>query len=138
MRLLAFLILVLCGSFLLPPSQVQAQRIYCPLPEDGTWINSEAKPKQISRVEVQSRCENEQVFVRARAFTSCIPRDCKWGWTQGELRSDGAIMVLLTGFFSSKQLTMKAFGDVLDVKVTDITNDASQPVEDEVYNLQRK
>jgi hypothetical protein len=124
------------------PAQAQTgsgtERIYCPIPEDGVWVNPDAAPKEISRVEVESRCENEQVFVRARAFTSCIPRDCKWGWTKGELRSDGAVRVLLIGFLSSKDMTLKAFGDLLDVRVVNILNDLSEPNETKVYNLRRK
>lgn len=126
------------GAPVLAQTQPAQDRIYCPIPEDGIWINPEAKPKEISRVEVESRCENEQVLVRARAFTSCIPRDCKWGWTKGELRSDGAVKVLLIGFLSSKQMTLKAFGDLLDVRVINIINDLSEPNVTKVYNLRRK
>ncbi|WP_209010878.1 hypothetical protein [Labrenzia sp. PHM005] len=119
-------------------SQPQSDRIYCPIPEDGIWVNPDAKPKEITRVEVESRCEDEQVFVRARAFTSCIPRDCKWGWTKAEMRSDGVVKVLLIGFLRSKQITLKAFGDLLDVRVINIINDLSEPNVTKVYNLQRK
>ncbi|MEP2880134.1 MAG: serine/threonine protein kinase [Roseibium sp.] len=119
-------------------AQTQTKRIYCPIPEDGIWVNPDAEPKEISRVEVESRCENNQVYVRVRAFTSCIPRDCKWGWTKAELRSDGAVKVLLIGFLKSKQITLRAFGDLLDVRVINITNDLSAPNIVKVYNLQQK
>ncbi|MTI04260.1 serine/threonine protein kinase [Roseibium denhamense] len=108
------------------------------MPEDGVWENPDAAPKEISRIEIESRCENERVFTRVRAFTSCIPRDCKWGWTSAELRSDGAVQVILIGFLSSKQMTLKAFGDLLDTRVINITNDLSQPNVEKIYNLQRK
>ncbi|TYC49460.1 serine/threonine protein kinase [Rhodobacterales bacterium] len=114
-----------------------AERIYCPLPEDGVWVNRQAKPKEISRIEVESRCENETVHVRVRAFTSCVPRDCKWGWTKGELDSTGRIKVLLIGFLSSKQLSLKAFSDLIDVQVISIVNDLSEPHVETVYNLER-
>ncbi|POF34075.1 serine/threonine protein kinase [Roseibium marinum] len=133
------LIILAAGLLLLSSAASLAQeRVYCPLPEDGIWINKDAEPKQISRVEIESRCQDEQVHVRARAFTSCIPRDCKWGWTEAGRRSDGAIQVLLIGFLSSKQLTMKVFGDMLDVHVINITNDLSQPRIEKTYNLTRK
>lgn len=135
LTLLAAAALVVLGLF---ADTAEAQRIYCPIPEDGAWVNPEAKPKEISRVEVESKCRDEQVFVRVRAFTSCIPRDCKWGWTKAEMRSDGVIKVLLIGFYSSKQITLKAFGDLLDVRETTVTNDLSLPNETKVYNLQRK
>lgn len=132
------MILLAAGMFLLATVPSAAQRVYCPLPEHGIWVNPDAAPKEISRVEVESRCENETVLVRVRAFTSCTPRDCKWGWTQAERRSDGAIEVLLIGFLTSKQITLRAFGDVLDTRVNNITNDLSQPNRLKVYNLQRK
>lgn len=132
------LLLAVISFLLLSAVPSQAQRIYCPLPEDGTWVYPDAKPKEISRIEVESKCENEQVFVRVRAFTSCIPRDCKWGWTKAELRSDGAIDVLLIGFLSSKQITLKAFGDLLDAHVTHVVNDLSEPRTEKTYNLNRK
>jgi hypothetical protein len=131
-------ILLAAGFLLLFSTPSSAQRIYCPLPEDGIWINAEAEPKEISRIEVESRCEDDRVDVRVRAFTSCIPRDCKWGWTRAEMRSDGAIKVLLIGFLSSKQLTLKVFGDILDARVVNIVNDLSEPRKVRTYNLRRK
>ncbi|MBG6175084.1 hypothetical protein IWQ55_002909 [Labrenzia sp. EL_208] len=132
------MLILVAGMFLLLVAPSQAQRVYCPLPEHGTWVYSDAKPKEISRIEVESKCENEQVFVRVRAFTSCIPRDCKWGWTKADLRSDGAIDVLLIGFLSSKQITLKAFGDMLDAHVVNVVNDLSEPRTEKTYNLNRK
>ena len=132
------LLLLAAGFLLLSAAPSLAQRIYCPIPEDGVWVNPDAKPKEISRVEVESRCEDDQVHVRVRAFTSCIPRDCKWGWTKAEMRSDGVIQVLLIGFLSSKQISLKAFGDLLDTRVINIVNDLSEPRTDQTYNLQRK
>ncbi|MET1413214.1 serine/threonine protein kinase [Roseibium sp. HPY-6] len=126
------------GLLLMSSMTAHAQRIYCPLPEDGIWINPDAEPKEISRIEVESKCENEQVLVRVRAFTSCIPRDCKWGWTKAELRSDGAIQVVLIGFLSSKKITLRAFGSLLDAHVVNVVNDLSEPETKRTYNLNRK
>jgi len=132
------LLILAAGFLLLSAAPSFAQRVYCPLPEDGIWVYPEAEPKEITRVEIESRCENETVVIRVRAFTSCIPRDCKWGWTEAELRSDGAIQVLLIGFLSSKQLTIKAFGELLDVHVINVVNDLSEPRTENTYNLRRK
>lgn len=128
------------AAVLLPMSVAPspAERIYCPIPADGIWVNPDAEPKEISRIEIESRCENEQVSVRVRAFTSCVPRDCKWGWTEAEMSSDGAIQVLLIGFLSSKQITLKAFGDLLDTQVINIVNDLSEPRTENTYNLRRQ
>jgi hypothetical protein len=132
------LILIATALLLLFTAPSLAQRIYCPLPEDGIWVNPDAAPKEISRVEVESRCVDDQVHVRVRAFTACIPRDCKWGWTRAERRSDGAIQVLLIGFLSSKQITLRAFGDLLDTHVVNVVNDLSEPRTEKTYNLQRE
>ncbi|MCX2724400.1 serine/threonine protein kinase [Roseibium salinum] len=132
------LFVIAAGLFLLSAAPSLAERIYCPIPQDGVWVNPDAEAKEISRVEVESRCENDQVFVRVRAFTSCVPRDCKWGWTEAELRPDGAVQVLLIGFLSSKQITLKAFGELLDTQVINIVNDLSEPRTQETYNLRRK
>ncbi len=131
-------LVVAIGLFLMLGAPSHADRIYCPIPQDGIWVNPEAAPKEISRVEVESKCENEQVHVRVRAFTSCIPRDCKWGWTEAELRSDGAVVVLLIGFLSSKKITLQAFGDLLDTHVISVVNDLSEPRTEKTYNLKRK
>ncbi len=132
------LFILAAGLLLMSAAPSTAERVYCPLPEDGIWVNPDAESKEISRIEVESRCENEQVFVRVRAYTACIPRDCKWGWTDGAMRSDGAIQVLLIGFLNSKQLTLKGFGDLLDVHVVNIVNDQSEPKREKSYNLKRK
>jgi hypothetical protein len=132
------LIILAAGFLMLSCAPSLAQRVYCPIPEDGVWINPDAEAKEISRIEIESRCENEQVFVRVRAFTSCVPRDCKWGWTKAQMRSDGAIQVLLVGFLSSKQITLRAFGDLLDTHVINVVNDQSAPRTEKTYNLQRK
>lgn len=54
------------------------------------------------------------------------------------MRSDGAIQVLLIGFLSSKQLTLRAFGELLDVHVINVVNDLSEPRTETTYNLQRE
>lgn len=132
------LFLIAAGLFLLSAAPSLAERIYCPIPQDGVWVNPDAEAKEISRIQVESRCENDQVFVRVRAFTSCVPRDCKWGWTEAELRPDGAVQVLLIGFLSSKQITLKAFGELLDTRVINVVNDLSELRTQETYNLRRK
>lgn len=128
-----FLFLILAG--LINPSEAQ---IYCPLPEDGVWLNPKAKAKEITRIEVKSKCLDGQVYARIRAFTSCIPRDCKWGWTEAELREGGGLQVALVGFLSSKLIRVRRFGDMLDAHVLTIPYDQSLPRDDRTYNLTRK
>lgn len=113
-------------------------RIYCPLPEHGSWENKAAKPKQLSRLEIETRCENEQVFVRMRAFTKCIPRDCKWGWTEGEMRESGnGLRALLRGFYLSKYIEVIASEDRLTAYVTDIFHDPASKGETKTFSMSR-
>jgi len=128
-----FLFLVLIG--LASPSEAQ---IYCPLPEDGIWVNPDAKAKEITRIEIKSRCLDGRVDSKIRAFTSCIPRDCKWGWTAAELRDGGGLQVVLLGFLSRKVIRVRRFGDILDAHVLSIPYDQSLPRDEQTYNLQRK
>lgn len=147
--LFAIVGLIAAVSVSLPPSSVHAQssnqlpaqdtpRIYCPLPEDGIWVNPEAEPKELTRLEIETRCENNQVHARIRAYTSCIPRDCKWGWTKAELREGGGLRVLLVGFLSAKLVEVRAFGEMLDAYVTNIAHDPKIPDQTKSYNLRRK
>ncbi|WP_417679294.1 serine/threonine protein kinase [Roseibium sp.] len=131
--LFLFLSLILIG--LASPSEAQ---IYCPLPEDGIWVNPNAKPKEITRIEIESSCHDGRVDSRIRAFTSCIPRDCKWGWTAAELRDGGGLQVALLGFLGGKVIRVRRFGDILDTHVLDVPYDRSLPRDEQVYNLQRK
>lgn len=128
-----FLSLILIG--LAAPSGAQ---IYCPLPEDGVWVNPNAKPKEITRIEIESSCHDGRVDSRMRAFTSCIPRDCKWGWTAAEPRDGGGLQVALLGFLSSKLIQVRRFGDILDTHVLSIPYDRSLPRDNRTYNLKRK
>jgi len=134
-RLLAVLLPFISALFLFGASA--EARIYCPLPEHGIWVNPDAAPKELIRLEVETKCQDDQVFARIRAFTKCTPRDCKWGWTKAELRDDGGLRVLLIGFLSSKIIDVRKIGENLDAFVTNITNDGSQPERLKSYSLKR-
>ncbi|WP_150495962.1 serine/threonine protein kinase [Roseibium aquae] len=136
MRVAVLLAMIMLSAALSPV--IAQERIYCPLPEHGTWVNRYAEPKQITRVEVETKCVDNRVEARIRAFTSCIPRDCKWGWTEATLRDDGSLSVNLIGFLRTKVLTVRAFGDMLDVQEVDVPHDEELPATKQVYNLERK
>lgn len=128
-----FLFLFLIG--LANPAEA---RIYCPLPEEGVWINTNREAKKITRVEVETKCVDDKVYARMRAFTACIPRDCKWGWTKAEEAPGGGLRVLLIGFLSSKLITVRRFGDMLDTHVLSFYYDRKIDRQEETYNLIRK
>lgn len=133
LRAIPFLVLILV-AFSAPPADA---RIYCPLPEHGIWVNPHAKPKELSRLEIETRCVDETVYARMRAFTKCAPRDCKWGWTNAELREGGGLRVMLVGFLGSKVIDVRGFGSSLDAFVTDYTHGQSQVDQVKSYSLQR-
>ncbi len=124
--------------FALSVSSETEARVYCPLPEDGIWVNPKAKAKELSRLEIETKCIDDQVLARMRAFTKCAPRDCKWGWTKAELREGGGLSVLLVGFLSSKYIQVRRFGDYLDTLVIDAAHDEAIPRKKSTYNLIRK
>ncbi|MTI00260.1 serine/threonine protein kinase [Roseibium sp. RKSG952] len=110
----------------------------CPLPEDGVWVNPYAKRKEITRIEIESTCQDGTVRARVRAFTSCSPRDCKWGWTDADLRERGGLRVDLVGFLGTKAMTLTRFGNLLDAHVIDKPHDPDIAAQETTYNLIKK
>jgi hypothetical protein len=92
------------------PAAAQDSASPCPIPEEGIWLTQNAKRKQLTQIEVKSRCDGQQLTIRARAYTSCIPRDCKWGWTEAFYRADGSLRVELKGFYGMRVIDMRIFG----------------------------
>lgn len=139
MRVLAVAYLAAFLMLFAFPAQSQEQtRVYCPLPEHGTWVNEKAAPKEITRLEIQTKCVDNTVQVRVRAFTKCIPRDCKWGWTDGVAWPGGGVRVVLVGFFGSKQFDLRAVGDRMDAYVTNALHDPTRQETVKSYILRRK
>ncbi|EFO32826.1 putative serine/threonine kinase protein [Roseibium sp. TrichSKD4] len=133
MRVFLFAVLLF---FLMAPAKAEG-RIYCPLPEDGIWINENAKAKQISRIEIETKCVDDTVQARMRAFTKCIPRDCKWGWNKAELRDYGGLRSDLMGFLTAKVLFVRNFQGYLDVRLIEVPHDPNLPQSEESYTLTR-
>lgn len=101
-------------------------RVYCPLPEDGIWIDRKAKRQELTRLEVESRCVDDKVEIRARAFMRCSPSDCKWGWTEATLRPGGGVNVRLLGFYGARIIDIRAFGDQVEAYVTAMPHDPTR------------
>lgn len=117
------------GPFLLSAAGAQpafaqsGTRTYCPLPEDGIWVDRKAKMQELTRLEVESRCIDDRVEIRARAYMRCNPRDCKWGWTEATLRPGGGVNVRLLGFYGARIIDIRAFGDQVEAYVTAMPHD---------------
>ncbi|MEJ8475180.1 serine/threonine protein kinase [Roseibium algae] len=135
MRLL-FLVFLFPFLFILEDT-VEA-RIYCPLPEHGIWVNDSAAAKELSRLEIETKCVDDRLHARIRAFTKCYPRDCKWGWTKAKQRDGGGLTVMLIGFLGSKRVDVRGFDDRLDAYMTDISHDPAHPDKVKSYTLKRK
>ena len=133
MRTTLFLLL---SCLLFIPAQAQ-DRIYCPIPEDGIWVNKSAKAKEITRIEIESKCVDNDVQMRLRAFTKCSPRDCKWGWQKAEFREYGGIRSYLIGFLSTKAVFARAMNGLLDVRLIEIPHDHNEDQKQESYTLTR-
>ncbi|WP_209000121.1 hypothetical protein [Pannonibacter tanglangensis] len=132
-------LLLLSGPDLRPPAAAAqtATRVYCPLPEEGIWVDKAAKWQELTRLEVEATCVDDRVQVRARAFMRCSPRDCKWGWTEAELRPGGGVRVRLEGFFGTRDIKMRAFGDNIEADVLVVPHDPLQQEELTSHILKR-
>lgn len=100
------------------PGDAVAEDPACRVPETGHWRNPEAATKQIHRIEVASHCERGVIVVKARAFTKCAPRDCKWGWTDAIRTDNGRLTADFPGFFGARRVEMISMGDRMEVLVT--------------------
>ncbi|WP_068085057.1 hypothetical protein [Polycladidibacter stylochi] len=118
-------------------SVAQAASSSCRPSEAGTWVNEQARPKQLSGLQIEAQCSGIDLSFRARAFTRCAPRDCKWGFTKGKRRQDGVLQFLFTGFFSSKTIVVRPMGQRLEVSVTTHFDDPSKPQILENYILEK-
>ncbi|GHB25314.1 hypothetical protein GCM10007094_11750 [Pseudovibrio japonicus] len=107
--------------FALVISAAQAQS-YCEvrkseMMELGVWENPQAQLKDLSRLEIEGECLEGRLAVRARAFTSCSPRDCKWGWADGQRSFSGALTFRFGGFFKSKRVEVRPMGERIQAYV---------------------
>ncbi|WP_068311403.1 hypothetical protein [Polycladidibacter hongkongensis] len=109
----------------------------CPPFEAGTWINKAADAKEPARVEIEVDCSIKPVELKARVFTRCAPRDCKWGWTSAYRRPDGVLTAEFSGFFSRKELTMRPLGNRLEISVYTHFEDGKRPSAYRSYKLER-
>ncbi|MEP3278400.1 MAG: hypothetical protein ABJN26_20185 [Stappiaceae bacterium] len=99
----------------------------CVKPETGVWTNAKASAKQITRIEVSTKCPGGTIYYRVRVFVKCAPRDCKWGWTDGLRYSNGRLIADFPGFFAAKRVEMSVAGDRMHINATNSFHDRTQP-----------
>ena len=119
------------------PEPTEAETIACFIEETGTWENPNARPGDVSRVQVESACEGSRLVHRVRVHTKCAPRDCSWGWTQGVEKSAGHFVATFSTFSAYRYFRMDVSGDRAKVSVTYDFHDDRKPDEVGSFNLRR-
>ncbi|AEV35132.1 hypothetical protein PSE_0620 [Pseudovibrio sp. FO-BEG1] len=106
--------------------------------ELGKWENPKARLKELSQIEVEGECIDNQLVVRARAFTSCSPRDCKWGWAAGQLSFSGVLTFRFGGFFKAQYIELRPMGQRIQAYVRTENHDPTIPNKTRSYILIRQ
>ncbi|WP_109316322.1 hypothetical protein [Pseudovibrio ascidiaceicola] len=106
--------------------------------ELGDWENPKVRLKELSRIEVEGQCLDGQLAVRARAFTSCSPRDCKWGWAPGQLSFSGVLTFRFGGFFKAQHIELRPMGERIQAYVRTENHDPTIPNKTRSYILVRQ
>jgi len=106
--------------------------------ELGNWENPKARLKELSQIEVEGECIDNQLVVRARAFTSCSPRDCKWGWAAGQLSFSGVLTFRFSGFFKAQYIELRPMGQRIQAYVRTENHDPTIPNKTRSYILIRQ
>ncbi|QUS56093.1 hypothetical protein [Pseudovibrio brasiliensis] len=106
--------------------------------ELGNWENPKARLKELSQIEVEGECIDNQLVVRARAFTSCSPRDCKWGWAAGQLSFSGVLTFRFGGFFKAQYIELRPMGQRIQAYVRTENHDPTIPNKTRSYILIRQ
>ncbi|KZL20490.1 hypothetical protein PsAD2_01422 [Pseudovibrio axinellae] len=108
------------------------------LVEIGNWENPSAKLNELSSLEVEGTCIENQLIVRARTFTSCSPRDCKWGWAAGALNLNGALTFRFGGFFKAQHIELRPMGERMQAYMRTENHDPTIPEKTRSYILIRQ
>ncbi|WP_321500116.1 hypothetical protein [Breoghania sp.] len=128
---------MLAVSQSLLPVAARAETIACFIEATGNWVNRKARPGDVSRVEIQSHCEDGQLLHRVRVKTKCSPRDCTWGWTRG--RVEGSRFVAYFSTFSAHRVVeMQVAGDNAIIYVSNDYHNARRQDENASFRLRRE
>ncbi len=106
--------------------------------ELGEWKNPDAHLKELSQIELEGQCLDGQLIVRGRAFTSCSPRDCKWGWAAGKLSFSGVLTFRFIGFFKAQHIELRPMGQRIQAYVRTENHDPEIPTKTRSYILIRQ
>ncbi|OKL44399.1 hypothetical protein [Pseudovibrio exalbescens] len=87
----------------------------CPAFVAGEWYNPDPELHDLSSIELEVSCEYQSPYIKARVKTSCRPRDCSWGWSDGYLHHSGLILLEYGGIFKSQRLNVRPGQNRLEV-----------------------
>lgn len=141
LRQTPFLCIFFCTfAFLVSAAQAQTacEVRKSEMAELGDWENPKARLKELSQIEVEGQCLDGQLIVRARAFTSCSPRDCKWGWAAGQLSFSGVLTFRFGGFFKAQHIELRPMGERIQAYVRTENHDPTIPNKTRSYILVRQ
>lgn len=115
---------------ILPPTLVPLLPLATNLDKlEGDWKNLDADTRGVTRLQV----EVEGEAVKVRAYGSCSPTDCDWGWTEGaplttsfgaDLTTAERVMAEWDQGFAVRTLVINREGDELVAQITTIYNDS--------------
>ncbi len=134
----AFVLAALAAFAALAPARAQ-QSAGCQTPRiAATWINDDARVKEVSSIEIEHFCPSSSTFGewRARLKTRCHPRDCTWGWTTAKQTDPTTLRASFQGFYTTIFLTMRFSAGSLLVEMESHTQNDSASVSH--YRLERK
>ncbi len=94
-------------------------------PEIGEWRRASDTLKELVGVSIEAECVDGAAVYKARAFTKCAPRDCKWGWVEGQRTLTNKLVFYFPGFFKSQKLTVSSMHDRVHVSVHAINANSS-------------
>lgn len=137
---------IMFGWFLLaalvPLTSAQAADNVCSitdadLREIGVWSNSDAERNELTELEIEGFCLDGEVVYRARAYTECSPRDCKWGWSHGARDFSGVLHFSFGGFFKSLNMEVRPMGKRMQAYVHTESRDTGIPSRTKSFVLTR-
>ncbi len=86
---------------------------------EGSWNNIRQEEKTLSKFEIKENCNRntgEKSF-SIRAFESCRPKNCSWGWTEGILQN-GKFYAIFKTFSAERRVEIIKQGFRLRSRVT--------------------
>ena len=95
---------------------------------EGAWINIDDDTRGVTKIRVVV----DGAAVKVKAWGSCHPTDCNWGWTQGIPLTDSVgahpttakrIMAKWDQGFATRTMVLKRYGHKLIAEVTTVYTD---------------